>query len=185
MDLTNNTIFLEYCMNHDLKHETAKNYKQCLENYCNFLNMSPEEFIEEAELEEENGIRMRKRKIKTHFLLYKKYLQDQDYSILTIWNIFKVIKAVYNENDIQLPNIKIESDNRQELIEDIPAREHIQKALTFLDLRYQAITYLMSSSGMGASEILSLKLEDFVNSVNDYIDSPIPDEFDIGIFIKK
>jgi len=50
--------------------------------------MTPEEIIEEAELEEENGIRMRKRKIKTYFLTYKKYLQEQDYSILTIRNSF-------------------------------------------------------------------------------------------------
>ena len=40
----------------------------------------------------------------------------------------------------------------------------------------------MISSGMGMSEVASLKLSDFVDSLTDYVEMPLSMPFDVGVY---
>ena len=50
-----------------------------------------------------------------------------------------------------------------------------QKALSYANLKYQAIILLMSNSGMRASDVRCLKYSDLLSSLNDYLKTPITD----------
>jgi len=45
-----------------------------LKSYSQYTNLTLEQLIEEAESEEEQGIKLRKRKIKRHLIGFKKYM---------------------------------------------------------------------------------------------------------------
>ena len=53
-----------------------KVYKCAVKKYTNFCGKSLEELIEEAESEEEQGIRWKKRKLKRRLLSYRQHLID-------------------------------------------------------------------------------------------------------------
>jgi site-specific recombinase XerD len=48
---------LNLTISRNLRKSTIKEYARSLNQYCNFSNKNPTELIEEAEVEEDNGIR--------------------------------------------------------------------------------------------------------------------------------
>jgi integrase len=184
MDLNNDPLIQEYIQNHGIKPNTIIQYKKALNIYCNFLGMTPNELIEEAEDEEETRIRMRRRKIKSHLLNFKDYLNTKDHTVLTVRNYITIIRSFYREFDIELPKMYLKTDNRQESREDIPTKDDIKIALKYANPRYRAIILLMSSSGMGASEIISLSINDFLTSLKDYISIAKTSIVDIDVIIE-
>ena len=140
--------------------------------YCNFLGKLPVELIEEAEDDEENGIRMKKRRIRKYFLEYSEHLRDKGRSQYTISNHFSSIKSFYRNSEIELPNLTINSKSevKRDRDESIPSKEDIRKALKHCKFKYQAIILLMSSSGMGSGEIRNLTFGDFLSAIDEFLD---------------
>jgi integrase len=146
--------------------------------------MAPNEWITEAENEEEKRIRMRRRKIKAHLLDFKEFLNTKNYTLLTIRQTIIAVRSFYREFDIELPKMFLQSDKRQESREDIPTKKHIEIALRHVKPRDKAIILTMSSSGMGASEILSLKIKDLLISLKDEINIPKSNVFNVDELIE-
>ena len=169
MDLKNDPLIKEYIQNHNLKPNTIIRFTRGITLYSEFLDKTPEEWISEAEDEEESRIRMRRRKIKTYLLNFKDYLYSQKFSILSVKTHMGSVRSIYREQDIELPRIILKTDTRQELRDAIPTKENIRFALELANTKYKAIILLMVSSGMGASEVISLSIEDFVKSLQDDI----------------
>ncbi len=63
---------------------------------------------------------------------------------------------------IGLKNTK-KPNQRESLI--IPTKDHIRRALKHANVKYQAIILLMSSSGMGSSDIRHLTIKDYLDSL--------------------
>jgi len=76
------------------------------------------------------------------------------------------------EYEIEIPRIRLKKDTREESREDIPTADDIKFALSQANTKYKAIILLMASSGMGASEIISLSINDFIKSLHDYTQLP-------------
>jgi integrase len=149
-----------------------------LKVYCNFFGKTPSELIEEAEFDEENRIRMKKRHIRKYFIEYSEHLRNKGSSQYTISNHFSSIKSFYLNAEIELPNISINSKSevKRTRNESIPSKEDIRIALKHGKFKYQAIILLMSSSGMGSGEIRNLTFGDYLKSIEDFIDY---EDFDI------
>lgn len=169
MDLSKDPLIKEYIQNHNLKPNTIARFTRGLTIYSELLNKTPEEWISEAEEEEEARIRMRKRKIKTYLLDFKDHLYAKDFSVLSAKTHMTSVRSLYREFDLELPRIIMKADTRQELRDSIPTKENIEFALKLANIKYKAIILLMTSSGMGASEVISLSMNDFVSSLNDDI----------------
>ena len=170
MPIKDDQILQDFLANRNLAPATIKRYLTSLQHYSNATGMSLSDLIKEAENEEDQRLRMRERSIKKHFLEYKEYLQSRDYTQLTISTSFTVIRTFYKDFDIFLPYMKIsKKSNRVETIENLPNTENISYALKFANLKYRAIILLMSSSGMGKAEILSLTYHDFLKSIESYV----------------
>ena len=62
-----NPLYKEYVLNRKLKPETIRSYTRKLQIYSKVTELTLTQLIEEAEDDEDNGIRLRKRRIKNNF----------------------------------------------------------------------------------------------------------------------
>ncbi|MGI6481686.1 MAG: tyrosine-type recombinase/integrase [Methanobacterium sp.] len=165
----NNNIdpLLEEYLDRDLRASTKRNYRIHLETYQKVTGLTLTELIEEAESEEDLGIRPRNRKIKKHLKKFHKYLENEDYTTLSVKINLSSIRSFYRYFDIELPNqrSKYKKDKINITTDDLPGKKEIKKALKFSNIKYQAIILTMSSSAMGASEVVSLKVKDLIKGL--------------------
>lgn len=155
----NDPIFDTFCSNRDLSERTRDLYINNLQKYVDFTDKSLTELLEEAEDEEDEQIRYRKRKINKYLHEFKLQLDNLDYSHAYKTQIMTQVKAFYNEFDIQLPRPKqrkSRNSRKKETIDEIPTMDEIKKFLNHCNSCYRAIITLSLSSGMGRSEIASL-----------------------------
>ena len=156
----------EFLKNRELKEETVKKYLRHLTIYSEITDLTPSELIDQATIEEKRGIELPKRQIGKHLLDFKEELENRNFSPAHIRTAITNIRTFYHEYKIELPETKLSSRNSDlEVYETIPTKEDIQKALEYANHKYKAIILLMISSGMGATEIRDLTVEDFINSI--------------------
>jgi integrase len=172
MDISDDTLFKSFIINRGIRERTIKRYKRQLELYCTFINKKPTELINEAENEEDQGLRMRNRSIKKYLLDFKQFLENKNYSSHTIVNTITIVRSFYTEFDVILPKMHLKQKHKNESIEDIPNKEDIRKALKYANPKYNAIILTMSSAGFGSAEIRSLKYTDLLRSLKEYINIP-------------
>lgn len=188
MKVENDPIVQEYYKDRQLAKATKEIYTYHLQNYSDFISLSPSEFIKEADEEEEEGIRPRHRKINKYLKEHRKYLEKKEYSPRSIRIALSVIKTFYREYEIELPAHREPRTRKSKQIqtsEDIPSREDIFLALDFANVKYQAIILLIASSGMGRSEILSLTVGDFIKSLREYYPLREGKTVDLGLLRQK
>lgn len=171
-DIENDKEIIDFLRSKPRRKSTEITHIQRIRIFCNFLGKKPAELIKEAEEDENNRIRMKKRRIRKYFIEYSKYLRDKGRSQYTISNHFSSIKSFYRNSEIELPQISINS--RSELKrarnESIPSKKDIRKALKHCKFKYQAIILLMSSSGMGSGEIRNLTYGNFLDAIDEHLE---------------
>ena len=156
--------FIEY---KGIKESTQEVYSYILENYCDILGKTLTELIEEAEEEEDQRIRMKKRHLKDHLIKYRDHMESRNLSYKTMKSNMATVRSVYREFEIELPRIRLKPNEDETLIttDDIIKKEDIIKALKHCNLKYKAIIILMMSSGMGSSELRHLTFKNFLDSI--------------------
>jgi len=168
--MNNNTDpLLEEYLDRNLRPSTKRNYRIHLETYQKVTGLTLTELIEEAESDEDLGVRPRNRKIKKHLKKFLKYLESGDYTTLSVQINLSSIRSFYRYFDIQLPNqrSKYKKDKIIITTNDLPGRVEISKAIKFSNVKYQAVILTMCSSAMGASEIVSLKVKDLIRGLGE------------------
>ncbi|MCE7699097.1 MAG: hypothetical protein K8E24_009860, partial [Methanobacterium paludis] len=180
MSVKNEEIFQEFCDNRGLSFGTSETYRLALQKYSEYTHKSLDELIQEADDEEEDNIRMRKRKIKTYLNGFKQWLHDQEYAQSYSNQTLVLVRSFYSEFDIELPkNLRRKSrrDKKQENFVDLPTMKDVKKSLDYSSPTYKATTLLMVSSGMSRAEICSLTFKHFYEAVGLPKDlmKPIPD----------
>ena len=103
MNIKNDPIYKEFVLNRNLKPETIRSYNQKLRIYCEVTGFSQTQLIEQAEDDEDNGIRFRKRRIKLYFQDLQDHLIEKDYSSRKIVDIISTIRGFYTHFEIQIP----------------------------------------------------------------------------------
>jgi integrase len=180
--------FKEFLDSRNIRERTRENYKYHLKNYCQITDKTPTQLIGEAEEEEDSGIKLRKRKIKQYLTKFKENYTERGYSENHIKIGLTSVRTFYRTFDIQLPQSTLKRTNNKEtieIIEELPTKEDIKKALEYASPTYKAIILLMVSSGMGRAEIISLTVQDFINSISDYFNKPITLPLDIDRIRQK
>lgn len=180
-DISMDSLVKEFFLAKNIRDSTKYHYIVRLRYYCNFIGKTPSQMIEEAEYEEEERLRMRKRKIRKYFLSWLDELKTKEYSRNTISSFFTSVKTFYRFFEIELPQITIEikKDNNKSF-EKIPTKEDIKKALNHVNIKYKAIILLMCSSGMGSAEIRNLTYGNFIESIKEYYKPIKNEQFDIA-----
>ena len=152
----------------NLSKASKKQYRTTLNQYAKFNGLTIDELIEEADNEEEQGIRLKKRTLKTRLVNYRSHIIETD-SKNTITNKMTQVKSFYRHFEIEIPQLPYLSDKniRKEApigYEDIPSKTIIREALDFSNLMMKSFILLQCSSGMAKAEVLSLSVGQFIES---------------------
>ena len=156
--------------NHSERTQTI--YRYALKKYTDFCSMSMEELLEEAELEEDKGIKWKKRKLKRRLLTFRQHLL-QDYSLNTMYVVMRPVIAIYKYYEIEvfeLPPVNKKNVDTPAPVRfsDLPDKEILRKAINIANPLMKAIIYLMVSSGCAKREILNFTIGDYITSLSDY-----------------
>jgi integrase len=162
----NDNLFNEYVKYRNLKSETIRSYTRKITIYSIVTGLTPTQLIEEAEIDEDQGIRKRLRRIKAHLTDLQEYLITNDYSPRKIDDIITTIRGFYAYYEIDLPKRTYHAPIPDLQKEAIPTKEDVKKALSYCNTKYQAIILLMSSSGISIGDVLNLKVSDFLSAIN-------------------
>ncbi len=168
MNVEEETIFKEFCRDRSLAVGSVKLYRLALDKYTDFHGMSLEQLVNEAEDEEDNIPRLRKRTLIKRLSEFKEHLDNGKLSQNYVNHQLSLVRSFYGEFDIQLPKTrrrKTRSDRKEETIEDLPTMEEINKCLDKSNTAYKAIILLMLSSGMSRSEVASLTFKHFYDGI--------------------
>ena len=154
------------------KKRTQYIYKDAVRKYTNFCGMSLEELLEEAEAEEDKGIKWKKRKLKKRLLSFRHYLLV-NYTLNGTLSIFRPIVAIYKYYEIEifeLPPINTKTARTARPIDfnDLPDKEIIRKAVSITTPLMKAIIYFIASSGCARRETLNLTMGDYINAFSEY-----------------
>lgn len=185
--LEDQTIIDLWVLNKNLEDSTLKTYLQILKKFCEIMELSPAELISDADAEEDNGIKLRNRKINIYFLKFKKKMIQEGKAENTINLYINAIKSFYDAMDIQLPKIKTSrgdislEKNYGKLI----SKEELLKLINIAAPREKALIYLMALSGMSQKEARSLTLENFFNAAGNSIKKEINSVEDLFEYEEK
>ena len=119
MNMINQEIIDDFATTRKLSPNTKRRYKRILNRYSKFNNMTLQELLDEADLEEEQRIRRKKRKIKDRLLKFRTLVYDK-YMTSTAKSNIDVILTFYRHFEIEIPQLpKVSTKNT---IENPPLR---------------------------------------------------------------
>ena len=138
---------------------TQHNFYHAMQQYTEFLNMTPEQILDEAE--EEMGFPARKRQLKDHILDFREHIQNRGVADSTVKNRIASIRSFYVSNEILFPKIRGEKSKSIVGNDKIPSKEDLQECLNVCDPLEKAVMLTGISSGLSANEIRNIKLQQF------------------------
>ena len=167
-----NELIEEVNMMKNHSEATERIYKHAVKRYTEFCGMSLKELLDEAEAEEDAGIKWKRRKLKRRLLTFRQHLLD-NYALNTVKAVFMPILVIYKYYEIEifeLPPINTKAANTSEPIqfEDLPDKEIIRKAVDVATPTMKPIILFMASSGCARMETLNLTIGDYIEAVSEY-----------------
>lgn len=159
---------------------TRMKYEQSLKKYSEFHKMSLEELLEEAEEDEDKGVKKRKRRINKRIIGFKNYVESTPqthprtgkefyYSANSIQTMMKNIKAFYNVYEITVPKIRNLPIVPSEKYDDTITKEMIIDALRLSNnLKHQAIITALAVSGIDSDTLRKITWGDFLKATVPY-----------------
>ena len=163
----NDEIFNRFCRARNLSPGSVKVYRHALTQYVKYNQMTLSELIAEADTEEDEGIRWKRRTLKSRLIDFRNYLIDYGYAKETINTMMKRVTTFYRHYEIEihhLPRVNIQSTVEIRL----PTREDLQSAVMASKPLMKAIILFLSSSGMSKVDMLKLTIDDFVTATGTY-----------------
>ena len=150
----------------NLSNATRDIYTLAMKTYSSAIGKTITELHDEADDEEERGIRLKKRNYSSYVVKFKKYLTEKGNSEQTIRLYLTAVKSFYQANDIRPPEITIRKGDMvmEQNYGHLLTKKEIQKMAAIASIRDRAIIYLMALSGMSQREMRELTLKKFVQS---------------------
>ena len=169
---TNQEILDEIHTVKNHKFNTRRRYRYAVQKYCKFQKKQLWELLEEAEREEEKGIRWKHRKLKQRLIKYRQYLVE-NYAKNTFHSNFVPILVIYGFHEIELHKLPSISETNMEkavpiTYKDLPDKEIIRAALDIAPPVMKAAILFTLSSGTARAETMSLTIEDYMKATEEY-----------------
>ena len=183
--LMEDPIFKEFILERNLSHSSILAYRSALTLYCKYHQMTLQQLLDEADREEEEGIRAKNRSITRRLKSFRTY-QSQHIQHSSLMEYMTKIKSFYRHNMIELPYIPpLKQKPKQVMYEDIPHKEHIIESLERVsNLKHRAIILFMVTSGTARQEVANLTIQDFLEATKKYHDNNTSNVHDILLQLK-
>lgn len=165
-------ILQEIQASKNLRDTTLQTYKSALQQYTNYCGVSMTRLLEEADNEENQGIRWKHRTLRKRLIGYRAHLLNkyeyQSTSRIYLSRILTIYR--YYEIELQpLPNISMSNTNKGVITyNDLPTQDILRQAVNNADPQLRAIILFMSSSGTARMETTNLTIQDFIDATSEY-----------------
>lgn len=162
----------EYIQTRGLKPSGEYKIWTILEHYSQYQNLTLQELLDEADQEEEHGIRWKRRVLKQRLINYMNYCKTE-MLLSSAKTYFNTIKAFYNHHEIEigtLPRWNVKNANLPEPItsKNMLDKNIIREALKIANPVMRCIILTSASSGMTKSDMLNLTIGDFLEATYPY-----------------
>lgn len=165
---TNEYYIKEYIQSRGLSKKSETSLRYMLNHYSNYNQLPLDELILEADTEEENGIRWKRRTLKTRLINYMNYCKET-MTMNSAKSYVGKVKAFYTHNEIEIGHLppwnnKNAHFNNPIKPDDLPTKEIIMQALELSNPLMKAIILSLISTGMAKIDLLGLTIQDFLTS---------------------
>lgn len=182
-EIKNSEIFNDFVAERNLTNKgTIGGYLTILTGYCDYYSMSLEELIEEAEQEEEKGVRLGKRKVKKRLIEYRNHLFKKGFSNKTVRSKMSNLVYFYVCVDIEVPPLPKTSVpyDRGISFDEVPKKEHVKKAIeTITSIKNRALFFFCMTSLSGSAEAREFTVEEYIRGVKGFPDNKDISDIDI------
>lgn len=149
---------------------TQDHYRASVKQYEKLNNLTLNELIEEADNEEDNGVRWKHRQVKCRLVEFRNWLY-QNKSQGTARQYLNDIKTIYRHYEIELhdlPNYTSKQiDQTYEMrFEDILTKDELIDAYYEANNVVKCIILFASSSGLSKVDLLNLTVGNFIEACN-------------------
>ena len=170
INVTEDQLFQDFILERNLSENSVKGYIGALQSYTTYHQMTLTQLIDEADEEEEEGVRAKNRTIIKRLKSYRTHLLQNDTEPTTITGYYTKIKTFYRHNLIEIPYIPaVKLTQKQVMYEELPHKEHLIEALNHTNnLKHKAIIIFMASSGTARQETYNLTVQDFIQATYEY-----------------
>ena len=163
----------QFFVEKDLAESTKELYSACVKLYEELLGKSLDELIQEADSEEEQGIRWKHRIIKDYLISYRSFLFANK-SEGTAKRYLSCLKSVYRHFEIELQplpsfNSKQIDKTYEMSYDDLLTKEEIIDAYYEANNVCKCIILFAMSSGMSKVDLLNLTVGNYINACNRYV----------------
>ena len=161
-------LFQQMMVERNLQKRSQKYYRNGLNAYTKYTNMTLQELYTEADTEEEQGVRAKNRKIVQRLRGFRTHLIQMGYEPVTIKHYYASARTFYTHFLIEIPFIpSVKLPQKQILSNEIPKKHHILEAIQHTNnLKHIAIIYFMASSGTAINEVCSITIQDFIEDLS-------------------
>ena len=179
--ILNDPVMKNFLNNRNINDDSKKQYEIRIRSYCNFTEKTPTVLVDESLKEQNNGVNVDNRKIKKYLQDFFDKLIETGKSENTVKAHYETIKGLYKDYNIEIPNEKniFRKEDRKPVLEELPTKDHIRKALKYCNLRDKAIILLQFSSGMSAAMVRNLTYGQFYIAIKGYFPVKIDEIFNI------
>ena len=149
----------------NLSYSTIKIFKSALKQYEQLNQMTLSELLEEAEKEEEKGIRWKHRQLPQRLLQYQNHLL-QHYNYTTAETYLTKVKTFYKHHLIEIHTIpRVNTINTKKsrpiTYQDLPTKNTLKEAYNLAKPIMKAYILLAISTGCARNEMLRFTRNDF------------------------
>lgn len=165
-------IFKEYLTLKNIGIATQVSLSSILLKYTTIQDMDLTSLINEADDEEEQNIRPKRRTIKKRLINFRQTLLEEGYANSTIKDYFAKVKTFYRAFEIEIPSITpMNLPLRQIDFDEIPNKNEILKVMKSTNnKKHRAIIIFQFSSCSAIAETLSITNQMFIDAVKEYTD---------------
>ena len=155
-------------------------YWNAVEQYEQVQGLPLKELLEEAEKEEDQGIRWKHRRLRHRLTNYQNHMIT-NYKYGTAKNYISRVKTIYHYYDIEihnLPRLNRRQANYSEpiLYKDLPTKKTLQEAYQIMTPAMRAILLFSISTGCSKREVLNFKLSDYYHWIDPYTPQQVLEE---------
>jgi len=177
-DVKEDDFFITLCDGKNLSIASQKKYAHALKNYTNFNKLTLGQLLDEADKDEDNNIRLARRKIRSRLINFRTHLiNDLGYKASTIKTNMICAKAFYRFHGIEIPEIPnavlTKSPNDSIDFDDLPTINDIKTAIESTKLnKHKALFLFAACNGAARMELTNFTFGQFLEGVAPYCNKP-------------
>lgn len=169
-ELINDKLLKRMFRRKNLEKDSINNYLTALSEYCNLLDKTPTELINEAKTEKQTILYDYERSINDHIDDFYDHLQKEQVMNSTRSLKMRMVIAFYNYYKADPPEApKFKRDKVVKKGSNIIEMKHIQEVMQSLgNIKHKAIITFLCSSGLRSKDMRLIKVDEFVEATQEY-----------------